>query len=454
MRSLLFGFLALARLLSANVAADEAKYLLEAKLVPGDTTEVSVALKLGGEMLLTNEDGEQQLPMDVEGQLRYTEQMVTWSDDSSQPARSLRDYTLAEAKIQIEKGGLRRELPSAKRSIAAELRNGRSALASVDKPLTRDQFDLINVVGNTLALNRLLPGNELAEGASWDHDAATIGALLGMDNVAVCEVSSMITGCEHRQVQIRMAGTVHGTIDGAPTEMDLRAAYLFHQQRARITKFNLAIKEKRTASQLVPGLDVVAKVSVKIKPSDDIPEKAAAATLADVDQPLPSVLSYEAPERGYRFFHDAAWYVIAEQSDRVSLRSLQNGSVTAHCSLTTLPTRSEGRETTLEEFERDVREMLGDHLESVSASTQWKTALGHDCLGIVAQGATEGIPIEWRYYLISSPTMPRVSLSVTVEQAQLERFADADRQIVDSLELVEQTISKTAKQSLTKRSRK
>lgn len=444
MRSLSVCVLLLVGPVASCVAADRATYDLTPQLREGDVTAVKVTLEVGGDMLLTDEKGEQKLPLTVGGELRYVEQMLAWSAETDQPARSLRQYDTAQAKIQIGESGVERELPTAKRTIVAELSGERATLSAADEPLTRDQYDLVNVVGNTLALNRLLPSKELAEGDSWKHERDTIGALLGMDNVAVCEVTSVITGCERRQVQIRLAGTVHGTIDGAPTEMQLRGAYLFHEQQQRITKFNLAIKESRTRSQVVPGLDVVAKISLSILPNKKSLSEDLVERFAKLDEPLSSSLRYEAAEHGYRFLHDDAWYVIAEQSDRVSLRSLQNGNQTAHCSLTTLPARSAGRETSLEEFEGDVREMLGDHLTSVTAASNWTTRQGHDCLGVVAHGEIEGVAIEWRYYLISSPDKPRVSLSVTVEQSQLELFADADRQIVDSLELVELPSQSTA----------
>ncbi len=454
MRCLLSCFLITFAIFAADtcVAADKAKYLLAAELSEGDTSEVKVTLELGGEMLLTEENVKKQLPLTVAAELSYLEQLLTWSADPNAIARSAREYQVATAKVQVEKGGLRRELPAEKRAIVAEVSEGQTHLASIDQPLTRDQFDLLNVVGNSLALNRLLPGRELAEGESWEHDGQAIGALLGMDNVAVCDATSVITGYVNRQVQIRLAGTVHGTVDGAPTEMELRAAYLFNEAKQRITKFNLAIKEKRTASQVVPGLDVVAKVSVTVSATKAKLESVGWEKFADATEPLSHELRYEAPQRGYQFLHDAAWYVIAEQSDRVSLRSLQNGNQTAHCSLSALPARSEGRETTLEEFERDVRRILGEHLQTVSASTNWTTSQGHGCFGVVAQGEIEGVPIEWRSYLISSPDLPRVSLSFTIEQSQLDQFNDADRQIVDSMELL-QTAASTAKKSLKKRAR-
>ncbi len=438
------------------LAAEEAKYLLAVELADGDATEVKVTLEVGGDMLVTDEasGGVKKLPLAVAGQLQYVEQLLAWSSSSSKSGssevtRSWREYQSAAAKIQVEEGGIVRELPRAKRLIVAEIRDGLVVLNGAEMPLTRDQFDLVNVVGNSLSINRLLPGREVAEGDGWDHDASTIGPLLGMDHVAVCEVRSVVTGSENHQVQIRLAGTVHGTIDGAPTEIEIRGAYLFHEQYKRVTKFNLAIKEARTASPIVPGLDIVAKVSLTITPVKSVQTTNITARARDTSEPLATALSYEAPQRGYRFLHDRAWYVTSEQSDLVSLRSLQDGSQTSHCNVTTLPARSAGRETTLEQFERDVRQSLGDNLETVTASTRWTTEQGHDCLGVVAQGKVKDVPIEWRYYLVSSPDLPRISIAVTMKQSMVEQFNNADRQIVDSLELLETsaTAQKQAKQT-------
>ncbi len=422
---------------NSSQAANAESFLLAADLAEGDTSQVEVTLEVGGDLLFTAVGGEtKKMPLTVAGHVHYLEQLLAWSSEPDVALRSYREYQTATATIQIDDAGMPRELPSAKQKMFAEVRDAQATLAGADSPLTRDEFDLVNLVGNSLALNRLLPGREMSEGDGWDHDTAAIGSLLGMDHVAVCEVRSVVTGNVNRQVQIRLAGTVHGTIDGAPTEMQLRGAYLFHQDQQRINKFNLAIQEQRTASQIVPGLDVVAKVSVTVKPSNAEPSDKVRAEARDTTQPLSNHLRYEAPSRGYQFHHDPAWYVTSEPSDLVSLGCLQQGNSTAYCKVSTLPARSEGHQTTLEQFEGDIRQSLGDNLETVSASTEWTTEQGHECLGVVAQGQVEGVPIEWRYYLIASPGLPRVSLAVTIEQSQLETFNDADRQLVESMELL------------------
>ncbi len=430
-----------------TLAAEEgATYLLKPNLAQGETARIALDLEVGGEMLIREATEIKRLPLSVDGHLSYQQQILAWSADTAEVCRSLRRYQTASATIRVEKNASQRSLPSEQRLVVAEIREGLGALSGGEHPLTRQQVDLIHVVGNSLAIDRLLPGRELAEGESWDHDKAVLGALLGMDHVAVCEVTSVITGQAHRQVQIRMSGTVHGTIDGASTEIDLRGAYLFHLDHRRITKFNLAVQEKRSTSEIVPGLDVVAKVRLTVTPlkQKDLFDKALVKQLSELSRPLERKLLYDAHEQGFRFYHDAAWYVTAEQRDLLSLRCLQNGDLTGHCNVSTLPARSAGRQTTLQQFERDVRDSLGENLETISAATQWETAQGYNCLGVIANGKVESVPVQWRYYLIAAKDLTRVSIAVAVEQSRIEQFADADRELVDTLKLIPKPTASTA----------
>ena len=430
----------------ATLPAQAESYLLKPSLRNHVTSTVSLSLEMGGE-LLSQEDGKlQSQPVSVAGKVLYHERLLKWSPEATELARSVRQYEEASATIKVEDVGVQRTLPTNRRALLVEIRDGYVAIDSLSERLTREQLDLVNVVGNSLAIDRLLPGRKIAEGEGWDHDKATVAPLLGMDHVAVCEVRSVVTGESNNQVQIRLAGTVHGTIDGAPTEIELRGAYLFHLDRQRITKFNLAVREKRTASVVVPGLDIVAQVRLTIFPAAKKDQLGAdvAAQASDTSRPLRRALLYDGEQLGFRFLHSAAWYITAEQSDVLSLRHLREGDLTAHCNLSTLPPRSAGRETTLEQFERDVRTSIGAHLEKVTASRQWTTSQGNTCLGVVALGKVKEVPVQWRYYLIAAPGLPRVSIALTVEQSLIDKFADADRQLIDSLELFPLVSTSTA----------
>jgi hypothetical protein len=428
------------------------KYLLKAELPPGKTANVTVKVEIGGDKLVpTDSEGIKKMPLKVVGNIQYREQLVAWSAAPKEVARSIRQYDSAVAKFETADQAATTSLADDRRLILAEVRDGLSILNGGEAKLTRDQLDLVNIEGSTLAIDRLLPGKEMAEGESWSHDADTFKALLCMDHVAVCDVTSVVTEMIDRQVQIRLAGTVHGTVDGTATERELRAAYLFHLDEKRVTRFNLAIKESRKNSEIAAGLDVVAKAFVTIDPEAKPLEisNVVAKLAKNTSVPLSRTLVYESPAKNFSFEYDDAWYIVAEDRNRLSFRYLQDHEVGATCVISPLAARSEGRHTPLEQFEKDVRQSLGDKLENVTASTEWETKRGHYCLGVIANGTVDGLPIEWRNYLVAADDCPRLSLAVTLERARAAKFADAERQIIDSIELVPTPPAATASKAET-----
>jgi hypothetical protein len=431
-------------------------YDLTARLKPGDVAEITATLDVGGELLVPAESGkgEDKLPLSIVAKQSYQEQIVAWSADVSEPARALRQYASATANTKTEEKSEAQALAEDRRVIVAEVSDLGVALSGIDGPLTRNEFILLDAVGNSLALDRLLPGKALAEGEGWDHDPNVIGMLLGMDHVAVCEVRSVVTGEENRQVQIRMAGTVHGSINGAAAEMELRAAYLYHLDRGRITKLNLAVKQHLNPGDVAPGLDVTAKLSLVAAPigeallpvfNADVVKQATSKTRAELRE-----LAFDAADRGYRMRQDLSWYVVHEARELTSFKLVDEGELVARCSVATAPPRPVDKPMTLQEFERDVVKALDKKVGKVAAAREWETSTGAHCLGVFVDGEVSGgdsfegaVEVQWRYYHVSAPGMPQATVAVTVEQVLLERFADADRPLIDSLELVG-TPAKTA----------
>ena len=427
---------------AADVAPDSEGYRLTPKLEKGDAADVSITLEVGGELVVPDEDNQEvRLPMSVVAKVAYEEQLVAWWADPAIASRSLRRYSDARATLKTAEKGETRELPGDLRLIAAKVATEGNSLNGLDRRLTREQFDLIDLPGNSLVVDRLLPKRELKASEGWDHDADMIAGLLGMNHVAICEVRSVVTGMENRQVQIRLAGTVHGTIEGAATEIDLRGAYLFHLDEGRITKLNLAIKEVRKPGEVTPGLDVVAKLALVVTPVARKAQRPFDAQLVEKTRemtgPELSELQVESPDRGYRFRHDSGWYVTGEQREHMSLRRLERGDFMAHCNITTLPERPADKPMTLQDFEANVVKSLGDKLDKVEAATEWANAAGHQCLGVIATGKIEDVQMQWRYYQVGEEGKRPATVSVTVEQSLLDRFGDSDRAMIDSMVLLD-----------------
>jgi hypothetical protein len=304
--------------------------------------------------------------------------------------------------------------------------------------LTREQLDLVDHVGNSFFIERLLPTKPVANGESWPHEASVIGPLLTLDTVAVCEVQSVLDEYNAGFAKIRLAGTAIGTSDGAATELEVRAVYLFDRRVRRVTRLNMAVRERRSIGGATPGLDAVAKLQIEVEPLQDSPhltdELIAKATSLASRAPLRD-LTYESASLGFRIKHDRNWYITSEQRESVTLARVDQADLVAQCTITALPPRSAGRQTSLEKFQEDVIYSLGKSFGELVSSRQWQNAAGHYCYELVARGLVQEVPVEWHYYLVAPQSGDRVALAFTLERPMVERMASADRELVHSLEL-------------------
>ena len=382
---------------------------------------------------------EQKQPISVAAKLAYDEKRLAaaTADTTAGTPLAVRYYDQAEAVIKVNETGRTPKLADDKRTIIVEQGQQRPMAYCPDGPLSREQLDLVDVVGDSICINRLLPKQPVAEGESWANDATVMGPLLTFDTVAVCEVQSILDEFNENYAKVRLSGDVHGTADGAATQQEVRGVYLFDRKLHRITRLNLAVREKRSIGGATPGIDAVAKVQVKIDPietSSHLTDEVVAKSTNAARTPLRDLL-FESPTLGFRVKHDRQWYVTAERREAVTFRRVDGGDLVAQCTLTALPPKSAGRQTSLEQFQKDITFSLGKNFGELVSSRQWQNAAGLYCYEVVARGLVEELPVEWHYYLLAPESGNRVSAAVTIEKPMLERVASADRELVESLQL-------------------
>lgn len=448
-RRLTLLLLALA-LLSPNLRAAEPPAESTIDLTPhvsaDDCAQVTIELECGGTMQVRDDNKEttqvRSLPMSVSAKLVYEEHRVAPAVGSL-ATRSIRFYNEAAAVIKVENGGTTPKLAVDRRLIVAEAVNpqtggGRLSFASPNGLLEREELDLIDVTGDSLAVDGLLPNRPVAADATWPADPNTMAAILSMDSVAAAQVENVLDKFNHDFALVRLAGTVVGTADGSTTEMEVRGVYLFDTKLGRITRFNLAVKEKRTIGGATPGLDGVAKLRMNVKPLELSPTLSpdTLAALESTNRLRLDTLRLEPKRQGFRVTHDRRWFVTSKEREATTLRCVERGDTLAQCTITSLPSKSAGRQTTLEEFERDIRFALKDNFGELVSSRQWTNSFGHHCLEVVVRGTAEEVPIEWHYYLVAPETGNRVSIAVTIQGEMVNRLAAADRALVNAVELL------------------
>jgi hypothetical protein len=425
-------------------------------------TQVTIDLDAGGSDVVRAEDepgepntgAEQKLPMSVVATLKYQELRLApfpaaaAAEDSAPLA--VRHYEKAAGVLKVDSTGRTPELADDRRLIVVASGTSRPTLYSPDGPLPREQLDLIDVAGNTCLIDQLLPTSPVRKGATWNHSAAVMGALLGLDTVAVCETQSMLDEYNSNFAKIRVAGVVHGAADGAATEQEIRGVYLFDRRLRRITRLNLAVREKRSIGGATPGLQGIAKLEITIEPIESCSElsKQVVAAATREGKAADRNLLYHAAPLGLRLEHDRQWFVTSEGRETVTLRRVDQSDVVAQCTVMTLPPKSEGRQVPLEQFQRDVAYSLGKSFGQLVSSRQWTNSHGHRCFQVVVRGAVQELPVEWHYYLVAPESGHRVSLVFTMEGPKVERVGDADRKLVDAVELTPpESATKTAAHS-------
>jgi hypothetical protein len=436
-------FLTVALTTGGTLASE--KIEMSAQSGANDLARVSIELEAGGHTIVRveaedkTEAAPDKLPMSVSARLEYDERRLadTHQKVMNRELLAARYYHKAEAVLKVDDSGRTPQIAEDRRLIAMESENGRATLYSPDGSLPREQLDLMEVVGNSFYADQLLPDRPVANGDSWDHDASVMGPFLGLDSVAVCEVKSVLDEYNTSFAKVRLAGVVHGMTEGAATELEVRALYLFDRRLRRITRLNLAVREKRSIGGATPGLEAVAKLQMKIEPigsSSHLADEAVAKLTAAERTPARDVL-YEATALGFRVRHDRQWFVTGEQRESVTLRRVDRGDLVAQCTLSTLPPKSAGRQVTLEQFQKDVTYSLGKSFGELVSSRQWQNAAGHYCYELIARGLVEDVPVEWHHYLVAPLSGHRVSIGVTIEKPMVERLGGADRDLVESLEL-------------------
>ena len=125
-----------------------------------------------------------------------------------------------------------------------------------------------------------------------------------------------------------------------------------------------------------------------------------------------------------------------DEPELAVLRFVDRGELIAQCNISPLSKLPAETRFTLEEFQSDVEHVLGERLTHFDSAAERKTANGLRLLKVVAEGTASDLPIEWRYYLAIDPEGRRVALTFTMESSLVDRFADADSMMIESLELL------------------
>jgi hypothetical protein len=407
-----------------------------------DLAEVTAEVTLGGTVRVPPKDTSasqpQEFPTSLTTTLRYDECQFA-PESGGRPTHSARYYDQAEVVIKVDNDGQTQKLADERRLIAVNNPGGRLLMASPGGPLLREELDMIDAFGDSLVVDGLLPTQPVGDGDTWNNDATVVAGMLSLDSVANCDVQSVLDKFNADFALAKLEGTVVGTFDGAATEMELKGVYLYDRRLHRVTKLNLAVKEKRAIGGATRGLEGIAKLKMNIEPiakSEHLTPEVLAPLRTQTTSPAASALQLDGSQQGFRLVHDRKWFVTNRERETITLRRVEQDDVVAQCTIASLPSKSAGHQTTLDQFIQDIHVTLKDDFGQLVSSRQWTNSHGHHCLEAVVRGKADEVPVEWHYYLVAPESGNRVSLAFTIDGQMVDRLGTSDHALVNALELV------------------
>lgn len=419
-------------------AAEPPGCLLRGQRLPGDLARVEVTVECGGQLQAGSDAKAKPIKLDLNAKLVYDEKVL--ADGPGASGRAVRHYHTAQATFKLGAETMKPALRPERRLIVLRVEAPRVDLFSPAGPLLREELDLLlNVPGNSLLAERLLPGRRVAVGESWKHPAALMGAWLGLEKVSKAETQSNLLSVANGVARMQISGRVEGSQGGARSEIEIKGKYQFDLQAGRINWIGLLVKQHQQPGEVEAGFDTVIRLEMRIGPvaaSSNLSEAALSGRKLDPDEDRLR-LEHRAADGCWTLLHARQWYLDLDERDLTRLRLVLGGRRIAQCNVSSLPRIKPEKRPTLAQFQDDVRQSLGKNFGEFVEAGEATTSAKYHVHRVVLRGTVSEVPIEWIYHLVVGPQGHQAVMAFTVEQSLAERLEGADRRLVDSLRFVE-----------------
>lgn len=459
---------------SAIYGADaKPTFLLRSERKVGQTDQVAVVLEFSGNFLERARGKQSATATSGTDRLAYYEKTLATGPGR---AGSVRYYENADSDMTIKDQSRQQSLAEACRLVGVRVDLPVVTIFSARQSLTRDELEVVDILGNTLLLDRLLPEGPVAVAARWKPADEVMAALLGLDGATRCDVHCLLKEVTDKVARFELAGNVEGPVNDTSARIELRGRYRLDRRTNRIDWFALVTNERRESSDVAEGFEIATRLQTIITPLRTSPELADEKLAGVGLEPTPEKckLTYRSPQGHWRVGYDRRWYPTGETPKSATLKLIDRQSLGAQCNIFSLPRREAGKPLSLKEFQSDVKKVLGDDFGEFVEAKESADKTRRCVLRVVVQGVAHAkparpakpgnvaaktsdntsaanpadtaedsdppavkppaeVPIRWIYYHISDAEGRQVALTFTIEQPLVERFGDADKAIVESL---------------------
>ncbi|MCA9135938.1 MAG: hypothetical protein KDB00_04245 [Planctomycetales bacterium] len=391
---------------------------------------------------ISSKEARQTFPIVSQAVLDYEERMLmpSGADKKSEVVASERYYHTATNNSVLNKTSNEQTLRPSVRHAIVRRESLPETLYSPDNYFTHGELSLLKSPVSSVSVNLFLPGASVSQGDRFEISANALCSVLNLTSVDSGKVEGTVVEVSDEAVRFTLDGDIEGSVDGVSTHLRMIGKMTFDRNFKTCTWLAMAIHETREIGRAEPGFDVSATIRMVRRPMEAPVALPTAPAKIDFDKAPPASRLYvELQSRELRVgtMMDRSWRMIGDAPGSAVMRMIDNDISIAQCNLRPLVKLPEGKQWTLEGFEADVRQALGNQLGQLIEGDQRVSAQGLRVLRIVADGETQGVPIRWIMMHFSDDAGRRVQATFTMSGDKVESFAGSDAQFADSLRFLD-----------------
>jgi hypothetical protein len=316
------------------------------------------------------------------------------------------------------------------------MRDGPVVVVSPAGPLSRSELELVQGLGDPLALADLLPERPMAIGQRWTVRPAAAMAVSGYDQLESNNLEARLESADDSVARIRLKGEIVGQALGGTGRFTCEGFLTFDRRSARIDHLDLNRVESRQPGPVEAGLDVKSTLTVtrrSAEPGGPLSDVALAGISLDVT-PERELLRLTAPGGKSTLVHDRQWHTFWEDPRLTVLKRLASGQIIAQLNLMVGPAAGKGRHQDPTQFRDDIQQSLKQRfVEFLGAGEVEGDPAGGFRYKVGVQGREGDLGVIWYYYLIASPEGDQLLATFTLARDHMKAFGDQDLKLVGSL---------------------
>ena len=385
--------------------------------------------------------------IEAQARFRFRERRLTSGGRDANALRAAREFDVAQLETTISGRLTEQTLPESNRVVVC---SGAATGVWVYCPsgmLSRESMDLLELPGEPLALQALLPPEAVEVGAKWTPSVWAIQMLATVEAVQKSEMNCELVSQNGYIATIQIDGSILGQRYGANTDVKVAGQLTYDTKAQLLTSAKLTYTIKANIGTVSPGIDarVETVVTRQVSPEKGKLTDALLETLPVSPPRGAEMLAFDAAPWKIQMLHDRGWHlfqaVLEGNSQVVIFRLMENGSLICQSNIAQIPTAAAGQHASLDQFEEDIQKSLGKRLKALRPREKIASQDDQTIYRVIADGQTilageKGaveVPMQWNYYLVAAPSGQQLSFVFAIEPQLVEQLQDRDVEMVQSV---------------------